>query len=66
MKMNKYLIKLLYRPQALQVFCEVSTAWVVLVHDAQARHAITKHSNLVVDTRVVALLDHTVCCLIRC
>ena len=42
MKMNKYLIKLLYKRQALQVFCEVSAAWVVLVHDAQARHAITK------------------------
>jgi hypothetical protein len=63
--MNKYLVKLLYKRQALRVLREVPAAWVVLVHDAQARHAITKRSELIVDAYTVALLDYVVCCLFQ-
>jgi hypothetical protein len=63
MKMNKCLIKLLYKRQALQILREVPAAWVVLVNNAQARHAITKRSDLVVDACALALLDYVVCCL---
>lgn len=48
MRMNKYLIRLLCRRQALQVLLQVA-ARVVLVNNTQSRHAVTKRSNLVID-----------------
>ena len=61
--MNKYIINLLCTRQALQILLQVAATRVVLVYNTQARHAITKRSNLVTEIRAVALLSRALCCL---
>jgi len=62
-RMNKYIINLLCTRQALQILLQVAATRVVLVYNTQARHAITKRSNLVTEIRAVALLSRVLCCL---
>ena len=58
--MNKYLIELLCRGQALQILLRVLAAQGGSADNAKAGHAVTKHSNLVVEIGTVALLDRVV------